>query len=324
MEKSFISVDVRFLLIVLFLALSPAISFAETISEGLSDKPAVNVLDLRLQSPFPGPRYITQADMEDASGSGMLNTIGSKPGYAFLASALLPGLGQAANDQWWKTALFVAAEATAIGIFIHRENRGRDGERYYEVYGNDHWSVVQYAQFIIDEHGHQHGKSFRDVIDEDYVNYNPGEPYGGIAPAFDINIDWKVIDLDALNEAERNSRFSNGNPFSHYVEPYGSQQYYELMSKYYQFGPGWRLWPEGNYHIEDSRMPADFLYHAQVGYDFNHDLGVARNMLMLLVTNHFVAAFDAFFTQKVRQARVQPSASMEYGLRPTVGISYRF
>lgn len=284
----------------------------------------ISPADLRLAPVLPGPRYISSRDMnENGWNSGLMNSISNSPGYAFLASAVVPGLGQAANRQWWKTAVFAAVEATALGIYIHRENRGRADERHYREYGNEHWSVVKYAQYIVENHEHQHGKSFSDLLN-DGVEFNPEQEFGGIDPAFDIEIDWEIIDIQALREAERQSRFANGQLFSHDLPDYGSQQYYELMSKYFQYGPGWWEWDSNTHSIDEKNMPGDFLYHAQVGYDFNNDLSVARNMLTLTVINHFAAAFDAYFTQLLRDARMQPTASMEYGLRPTIGMVYRF
>ncbi len=293
------------------------------------ESPTLSQADLRLSPILPGPRYITGADMNGNSwNSGFMRTINTNPGYAFLASAVVPGLGQAANRQWWKTAIFVAVEASAIGIYIHRENRGRDGERYYEEFGNANWSVVQYAQYLVTYHGDEHGKSFQDLLTDTGRNiYTEGEPFGGIDPAYDINIDWNLINIHDLREAERNSFYATGYAFSHDLPDYGSQQYYELMSKYFQFGPGWREWDitrTDQFNIDDGTMPEQFWYHARVGFDFNDDLSVARNMLTLLVANHFFAAFDAFFTQKMRTARMQPTASMEYGLRPTFGFHLRF
>ena len=286
---------------------------------------------LRLSPALPGPRYVSYSELEggDSWNSGFMHTLATNPGYAFLASAVVPGLGQAANRQWWKTALFVAVEAAAIGVYIHRENRGRDGERYYEKFGNKNWSVVAYAQYLVTNHGDEHGKSFQQLLTDDGKSqYVDGAgPFGGINPAFDIDIDWALIDITQLRVAERNSFYATGFAFSHDLPDYGSQQYYELMSKYFQFGPGWQEWfvnEPGRFNIDTGIMPEQFWYHAQIGFDFNDDLSVARNMLTLIVTNHFIAAFDAFFTQKLRAARMQPTASMEYGLRPTIGMQLRF
>ncbi len=290
--------------------------------------PKVPAPDMRLFPVLPGPRYVSLQDVSNNGwSSGLMRGISESPGYAFLASAVIPGLGQAANRQWWKTALFVTAEATLLGIYIHRENRGRDGERYYEKFGNEHWSVVKYARYIAEIHEpNRHDYDFYDLLTEHGQEvYEQND--GVVEPSFDIGVDWPIIDIDALRDAERNSLHSNGNAFSHDLPDYGSQQYYELMSKYYQFSPGWSDW-NSNIHDPESNVASEhFLYHAQIGFDFNNDLGVARNMLTALVVNHFVAAFDAYFTQKLRSARMQPSASLEYGsygVHPTIGFHYRF
>jgi hypothetical protein len=302
----------------------------ETIQTETPSEASISPADLRLSPALPGPRHVSMSDLDQRGwNSGFMHALSTNPGYAFLASAVVPGLGQAANRQWWKTAIFVAVEATAIGVFIHRENRGRDGERYYEKFGNEHWSVVQYAQYIVRYHGDEHGKTFRQLLTDKGISlYSDGEdPFGGIRPAFDTSVDWDIININALRQAERNSFYDTGFAFSHDLPDYGSQQYYELMSKYFQFGPGWREWDisrTDQFNIDQGIMPEQFWYHAQVGFDFNDDLSVARNMLTILVTNHFIAAFDAYFTQKVRSARVQPTASMEYGLRPTIGMQLRF
>ncbi len=324
-----ITIKISLLAIFIALILSglPVSVMAQTTGQ---DEPVrLSAADLRLSPVLPGPRYITGADMNGGGwSSGFMRALSTNPGYAFLASAAVPGLGQAANRQWWKTALFVAVEATAIGIYIHRENRGRDGERYYEQFGNENWSVVQYAQYLVQYHGDEHGKSFQDLLTGEGMElYNDGEPFGGISPVFDIHVDWDLININALRQAERNSFYATGFAFSHDLPDYGSQQYYELMSKYFQFGPGWREWDisqTDQFNINTGTMPDQFWYHAQVGFDFNDDLSVARNMLTVLVANHFFAAFDAYFTQKMREARVQPTASMEYGLRPTLGLHLRF
>ncbi|MBP3193612.1 DUF5683 domain-containing protein [Natronogracilivirga saccharolytica] len=298
-------------------------------------QPSVSRADLRPSPVLPGPRYITSDDMSHDNGwnSGFMQSISTRPGYAFLASAVLPGLGQAANRQWWKTAIFAAVEATAIGVYLHYENSGRDGERYYQDYAHDHWSVVKYAHYLTDEHGRYAADfdfEFSDLLTEHgvekYEQYK--DEFGSQPdnwPIYNIDHDWPMVDIETLRDAERKTLYENNNAFSHTLPDYGSQQYYELISKYFQYGPGWRDWDNaGPYDIDDEVMTDRFWYHAQIGYDFNTELNTARNMLKLLIANHFVAAFDAYFTQQLRRARMQPTASMEYGLRPTFGFNYRF
>jgi len=249
---------------------------------------------------------------QDGSGGGFMNTVSTKPGYAFLASAILPGLGQAANRQWWKTALFVTVEAAAIGLYIHNENRARSVERQFWRMADGNWSVVQYASWLVDFHNAQNPNNPYDpnnLLTPDY------QGHGIPTPAFSNENDWRVIDIIALRQLERSTLYpSTGNPFSHDLPDYGSQQYYELISKYWQYGPGWIDWNPGvhNINLGNAGMPPLWLEHARLEEIFNDKYRFAGNMLSLLLMNHFISAFDAFFTVRLRNHRMEASMSSEY------------
>ncbi|MFU8861036.1 MAG: DUF5683 domain-containing protein [Cyclonatronaceae bacterium] len=257
----------------------------------------------------PGGDY--NADFSD-DGSGFMYSVSSKPGYAFIASALLPGLGQAANRQWWKTALFVTVEAAAIGLYIHNENRARSMERSFWRLADGNWSVVQYASWLVDFHNAQNPNNPYDpnnLLTPDYRGQ--GIP----TPSFSNADDWRVIDINALRSLERSTIYPRtGNPFSHDLPDYGSQQYYELISKYWQFGPGWVDWTPGLHDINlgNAGMPPLWLEHARLEERFNDKYRFAGNMLTLLLMNHFISAFDAFFTVRLRNHRMEASMSSEY------------
>jgi hypothetical protein len=254
------------------------------------------------------------------NGGGFMHAVSSKPGYAFLASAVLPGLGQAANQQWWKTALFVTVEAAAIGLYIHNENRARSVERKFWRLADGNWSVVQYASWLVDFHNAQNPNNPYDPNNL----LTPGYRGQGIpTPAFNNESDWRVIDINALRILERNTVYqSTGNPFSHDLPDYGSQQYYELISKYWQYGPGWIDWNQGVHDINrgTAGMSPLWLEHARLEEMFNDKYRLAGNMLSLLLMNHFISAFDAFFTVRLRNHRMETSMSTEY----PVGFSLRY
>jgi hypothetical protein len=249
---------------------------------------------------------------EEAAGGGFMHSISTKPGYAFLASGLLPGLGQAANKQWWKTALFVTVEAAAIGIYVHNTNRARSVERRYWNMADNNWSVVNYASWLIDYHNNQNPSN---PVNPDNI-LNPEYRGNGIPdPAFDNSQDWPVINLTALRQLERSTIHpSTGNPFSHDLPDYGSQQYYELISKYWQFGPGWRDWDNSVHTAElgNEGMPPLWREHARIEEIFNDRYRLAGNMFTLLLMNHFISAFDALFTVRIRNHRMQASVSSGY------------
>lgn len=263
---------------------------------------------------------------EDArSSSSVLDTISESPGLAFLSSALVPGLGQAAHRQWWRVPLYAGIEIAALYVTIDQKNRGDRLQRDYDRYADEHWSVVQYAQAVA-------RYTQLDITLEDMLTERGLEELrnnGYLRPAFDNEIDWRMIDLAALNDVEERTLYrSTGRAFSHVVPAYGSQQYYELVSKYFQYGPGWRDWNRDisiiDGGVED--MPASWRYHTALEEDFNDALRVSRNMGMLLIANHFFSAFDALFTARIRQHRrqVESTASLGPGgnphLRVTVGL----
>ncbi len=244
-------------------------------------------------------------------------TLSPKAALAFGASALVPGAGQAMNRQWWKTALYVGAEAAAIGFYLHYDARGDLGQRRYNRHGNANWSVVSYAGFV---HGYYMGGARRpnapDVPITDLLTpaglavFNETGQFP--TPAFDTSVDWALIDLQALRALERNTLYANGNAFSHDLPDYGSQQYYELIGKYFQFGPGWRDWDPALHSVnaDKSGMPALWVEHARRNREFNDDFKLSRQMVTLVLVNHVISAFDALFTVNIRENRLETGGVM--------------
>ncbi|MEX0929255.1 MAG: DUF5683 domain-containing protein [Balneolales bacterium] len=239
-----------------------------------------------------------------------------KPGYAFLASAALPGTGQAANGQWWKTGLFLAVEATAVSVYLYKTHTGRTGRRRHARHADQKWSVVAYAQWLVENYNYEPDQ----VLNPEFQGKAIPDPQ------WDAAADQDVINIEALRSLERETPYASGFYFSHTLPDYGSQQYYELISKYYQFGPGWTDWDDpyaGRPMVADiDYMPGNWLEHARMGSRFNRDLSRARQMVALLIVNHFVAAFDAYFTHLLQNKRIGTRAFMRNG--PGLRLTYKF
>ncbi len=238
-------------------------------------------------------------------------------GLPFLASMAVPGLGQAMNDNWVKASVFSALEIGAIVLIIDQNIRAKTGRRRAYRFGDSNWSVVRYADWL---HGYYHN-----------MGRSPGAPNipitalltpAGLAvynstgqfpsPAFVNAADWAMINIQALRNMERNTIYlTTGREFSHTLPDYGSQQYYELMSKYPQFGPGWRDWSDtqNNINLGVPGMPDMFDRHGVLNAYFNDRYRNADNVLMLLITNHVVSAFDAYFTVKLRNVTIEQTAA---------------
>ena len=258
-----------------------------------------------------------------------------KPFLSLLSSLAIPGTGQLRNKTWWKAGIFMAVEAASAFLYVDYRNRARSGEREFERYSDQNWSVVQYSQWLVNYHeannlDNPHIDELRSAVD-------------GENPAFNTNQDWNVIDLELLRDVERNTLYINpdaqatNNNFSHTLPDYGSQQYYELISKYYQYQSGWRDYNQfhdsightGNMY--NNRFLIDrngdfaspyFFRGAELADEFNTEFRRSGYFISILIANHVISAFDAYFTVKLKQNRLQATSSIMPGKQLTVSYSF--
>ncbi|MEP2447117.1 MAG: hypothetical protein ABJI69_07810 [Balneola sp.] len=298
-------------LILVISALFTGVNFAQLKSDLAGN--IIKVEDL------PAERDLSINDFSfQQSSNGFINAQQTVPGVAFLSSALLPGSAQAANGKWARAGVYLAVEAFSIFYYINRNNVAKDQERAYEAFTHQEWSVVAYSQWLIgyyDNNGLSHDKldQLRTMV-------------GGLDPDFsDTRNDWNRVNINLLQEIERETDLVCGTcgsgDFSHVLPAYGSQQYYELISKYYQFEGGWSDFYAENVAVNNPNY--DYLYDnkgdlasplfllgAERADRFNNNYRRAGNILNLLVINHVVSAFDALFSVKLKNAQVQASANM--------------
>lgn len=247
------------------------------------------------------PAFSTGAD------PGFIQRVATNPGASFLASALLPGSAQLAQRNPVRGALYLAVEAVALAVHADQIGKARNGEAAYERYADGNWSVVRYARWLVgyhDFHGlaNPHIEQLRLQVTR-------------LRPAYDTSIDWPAIPISLLRDVERNTLYIYGqipgrNTFSHVMPDYGSQQYYELISKYYQYGPGWSDFPDGKFTLpwDGTEMTDQFYLGRDRAERFNDQYRTASNMVSVVILNHLFAAFDGYFTAKVRQSRVSLAA----------------
>lgn len=263
-----------------------------------------------------------------AQSSPFFQPIREKPGLALLSSALIPGSAQAANKKWIRAGLYLLADAAFVGIHLKSFHNAKAEERRYKKFANNNWSVVTYARWLVNYHDENNLPNpylteLKNEIAGKSASYNPQE-------------DWKKIDIELLRNVERNTSFvysdgRMGNKFSHEMPDYGSQQYYELISKYYQYGPGWNGFGQNrNGNSLDSRyqlqwngtdMPLGFIRGSTLAEDFNDSYRLAGNMITLLILNHIVSAFDAFLTVKIKNNRLEANSNF---INPRKAVSFKF
>jgi len=214
-------------------------------------------------------------------------------------SAVLPGAGQFYNKDYWKTALFLAIEAAAITIGVVNDNKGDEQTEKFESIANERWDAGKYARWTIDnmdEHlesviGHGHSSSeYTDLfLDEDRT----------------------VVNWEALNRMERDI----GGWYSHQLEIYGEQQYYEMIGKYPQFNPGWDDFDENssftytNEH-QDPVTPHFDDYSGERG-KANDYYNIASTAVTIVVINHIISAVEAAWSSSRYNKKLAMNVSLE-------------
>jgi hypothetical protein len=272
---------------------------------------------------------------QSQSSGGLMNSVRTKPGVALLSSAIIPGSGQAINGKWGRAAAYFLAEAVGVVYYFEREATARRNEDSYIKYANENWSVLAYAQWLV-------AYSEANGISNGYEQL--AQEIEGLSPDFqNTTNDWYKVNLRTIRDIEIQTPFyyDNGviaSEFSHVVQDYGSQQYYELMSKYYQFLPGWQDFhslnqnlygdPAANsdqfqYPWNPSMLTPNFIEGKDRAEEFNNNYRQAGNILKLLVVNHVISAFDAYFTVKLKNSRIETTANV-MSLNNTVSVHWHF
>lgn len=253
---------------------------------------------------------------------------------SFFSSLFVPGSGQVTQKNWWRAGIFMALEATGIYLAVSNRNNAVNGERNYEQFINNNWSVVEYSNWLINYHE-------VNGINNPYIDDLKAE-IAGQSAAYDNQIDWNVVTISLLRNVERNTPFITtdqqaANNFSHTLPNYGSQQYYELVAKYFQFQGGWRDFNSFHNNIGNTgiffneRFMIDrtgatastfFFDAADMASAFNQDYRDSRLFASLLIANHILSAFDSYFSFRLKQKDLQMSSSIALGKQ--LSFTYRF
>lgn len=309
--------SIRFSIALALLISAPFSAYAQSISS------FNNGLFKEIQQPKNINQEIDISDFrfksDNTQNGSILNSTRTKPGIAFAASALVPGTGQAANGKWVRAGVYFATEVVGWIYHLDRNAKAREQERAYEQFTHNNWSVVAYAEWLVN-YSQQHGLNNGWQALEAEIQGNA--PNWG-----DTRNDWNQVPISILRNVENQTPFyfndHIGSNFSHELPDYGSQQYYELISKYYQYQPGWRDWYTDittaqnqdismyRYFWNGKDQPFDLFYEGRDrAQEFNQNYRVAGNILKLLVVNHVVSAFDALFTVQLKNSRIETEANL--------------
>ncbi len=200
-----------------------------------------------------------------------------------LLSLAVPGAGQYRTENYTRAAVYFGAEVAFIVYALISEKSGDDKTAEFQKYAEAHWSAERYARWIntygTSDYGPVRTIDLARVRDRDYSQINEWES----APA--------------------SGKFG----FSHTLPPFGDQQYYELIGKYYQFKFGWDTYPvdangvpvsDGRDYFNNYTADQQIKNYAAERGKANDYYYAASFALSALVVNHAVSAIDAFIATK--------------------------
>ena len=203
------------------------------------------------------------------------------PLTAGLLSAGVPGAGQFYTKNYWQSAAFFGAEVLLWITYAIYEDRGDQRTRIFEEYADEHWSVVRYAYWIKNS--------------TEYQGYFRNGIFIGTPPSTDVSQPWNYINFDELNLCEEEiGGLDTKTGFSHRLEKYGDQQYYEMIGKYPQFGGGWddaSSFTEND--IRSGNVSQNFLKYSQMRGDANSAYNIATTVSYVIMANHLFSALEA-------------------------------
>ncbi|MDP4175354.1 MAG: hypothetical protein Q8933_15370 [Bacteroidota bacterium] len=231
------------------------------------------------------------------------------PLLAGFMSIVVPGAGEVYTKQYIKAAAFLAVEVAAIVTSVYYNKKGDDATTEFKDYATAHWSPVRYAEWL-----------------NKYASSLPG---GQGAPQIPIDPDqnkkpWERVNFDQIRRVEEMI-----GPFSHRIENYGEQQYYEVIGKYKQFMHGWDTAPDSpEYYYELPQQIAFsdmFLKPDKTYYKY------ASTAVAVVVINHLLSAADAIWSA----SRYNKSITIGMNINqanyagiidyyPQLNLSYRF
>ncbi len=202
------------------------------------------------------------------------------PGRAFLYSLAVPGLGQYYSGSKLKPLLFLAIEVFGLSQAFKYHGNGDDITAEFQQFNRDHWN---------------HSDSLYDIGGEDYQAYQAYlmAAYGTLRP-------------DTLEDSDMRRGFT------HILPNERNQQYYEMTGKYNQFSWGWDDATLNDQNLTEliaindvyiaagDNIPhsANRLIYEDMRDDANQEYDKGMKMVFVVMGNHLISAFEAFFATK--------------------------
>jgi hypothetical protein len=223
------------------------------------------------------------------------------PFLAGVLSFILPGLGEYyVGDQIWRGIIFTVIDAGLLYENFHFIARGNDSTIAFHAFADSLWLPQKYA---------------------DSLNSKlalAGNPYR-------IK---EVKDFNQINNAEDSLEVLGFENFTHRLAVQGSQDYYEIISKYIQFTAGWK-----DFNSPDpTQYSPDYERHAFLRADMNQQFEIANDFLYGMLLNRVLSVIDAALLAKDHNTQIHLEGELKQhqypdgmmGFIPTAKLRYTF
>jgi hypothetical protein len=252
-------------------------------------------------------------------------------GKGVMFSLIIPGAGQLYSGTWWRAIPWFAIEVAGWAVFASYHNKGQNKTDEFEKYAGwrDTPNHFDYRAYMYAEY----------LVAKDSLRAREGNEY---TRTFDewINEPWD----------EREQHLPA--PFTHDVKTDDSQQFYEMIGKYFsQFGWGWQDTHDGgnsqwtnppDWTNPVAGLQADntstiafdggstmFFYYRDLRAKANDLLDKGNVAMEVVLVNHILSALDAAIAVRSHNKKLAASQSLgdlrlRYDTKQFAGTTARY
>jgi len=202
------------------------------------------------------------------------------PSKAFLYSLAVPGLGQYYYGSRVKPVVFLATEVTSWIFALKYHSQGEDATAAYQAFNREHWIHDRYDEYLFRNYGSTKPDTLKDSVFKELTEVLPGSE---------------------------------------------TQQYFEMTGKYDEFAWGWddavnsdgNTWDSVDVADNGQWFPARIINAESVPSsvnrntyegmrdDANSEYNRSMRFVFVLMGNHLISAFEAYFATKRNNNRLR-------------------
>jgi hypothetical protein len=216
---------------------------------------------------------------------------------AGVMSLVIPGSGEVYTGRYLEGAIFFAIDVAAISVAVTYQKKGDNKTNDFQNFANQHWDVVKYAKWLLIRNGKDTNVT--------WINHKYDASTANLKP-------WqRILDWNKLNMQEDSANFS------HHLELYGQQQYYELIGKYHEYNAGWDAY---NFAQQDyyNNTPSIVFFYETMRADANSFYNVNSKAVAIIYINHLLSAVNAMWDAVLYNKNIKLESSIETKSSPGI------